>query len=293
MLISSCLAVAFDWTSAGAGLDIQVKVASGGTTYTGTIASGTYRILCGYGATAGGTTEPLADFLQVVAARLNVAILASGRTITVTLDTTGHVVIAIDSGTFDLNPKPYLTLLGFTDGVSFTGAGTYTATYQPKYLALMVSRYGGSRTVKRPGVWAVDDGGQSYGVQTSITTRRWEPTVDFVPRTPTVATAASLPATPCEPDEANASWTALGNRHGAWSWDDLFAVAGGKVCALSTDFQALRASTSSANTYALCAIDPALLTEHTWEPRDPAWPVFYRFTLPLIGYASPAIGTRS
>lgn len=292
MLISSCLAVAFDWTSAGAGADISAKVASGGTSYTGTIASGAYRVLCGYGATP-GTTEPLADFLQVVQAAINAGIVASGRTVTVTLNETGHVVIAIDSGTFDLNPKAFMTLLGFTSGVALTGAGTYTASNQPKYLALMVSRYGGSRTVKRPGVWAVDDGGQSYGVQTSIVTRRWQPTIDFVPRTPTVATAASSPATPCEPDEANADWTALGNRNGAWSWDDLLAVAGGKVCALSTDFQALRASTSSANTYALCTVDPALVTEHAYEPRDPAWPVYFRFMLPLIGYASPAIGTRS
>ena len=292
MLISSCLAVAFDWTSAGAGADISAKVASGGTSYTGTIASGAYRVLCGYGATP-GTTEPLADFLQVVQAAINTGIAGSGRTVTVTLDTTGHVVVAIDSGTFDLNPKPFMVLLGFASGVALTGAGTYTAENQPKYLGLAISRYGGSRSVRRPGVWATDDGGQSYGVASPIATRRWEPTIDFIPRTPTVASSVGSPATPCEPDEVNADWTALGARDGAWSWDDLLTAAGGKVCALSTDFQALRASTSSANTYALCTVDPSVLVEHAYEPRDPAWPVYFRFTLPLIGYASPAIGTRS
>jgi hypothetical protein len=289
--VTSALAVAFDWESAGAGLDFDVVVPSGGVIYGGTIDSGRYRVLLGTGGAAGGTSEPLADFLQVAEGAINAAIAATGRTATLTMGADGRVAVALNSGTFDLPGGAVAAILGFT--ATMTGAGAYTAPHAPKHLALMVSRYGGKRAVRTPGAWATDDAGFSYGVGSGVTTRRYGPTVDFVPRTPSVAAAVGTAATATEPDETGGLAT-LGDHAAPWTWDDVFATAGGQVCALAEgNFQALRAGTGGGATFALVTVDGAFLAAHEYEPRDPAWPVYYRFELPLTRLASPTYAARS
>lgn len=286
------LALTFSWATAGASADISIKV--GATTYTGGIASGDYRILLGYGATPGGTTEPLADFLQVVAARCTAALTGPGRTVTCTLGADGRVVLAVDSGTFDVNPKPFMDVLGFTPGVALTGAGSYTATYPPRYFATFIGRQGDGRQARVPGAWDTDEAGRVYGVTSGVVTRTESMEFTFLPTDTDLRASLAVDQTAWEPTAANYGTLGSTTLAAPWTVLDLLTTGGGKVWALAdANLQALRASTSSANRYHLGTVSPADLTAPRAPQQFPDWSAYRKLTLTFVVRSSSPTGTRS
>lgn len=276
------LASAFGWTAAAG--DISVKIPSGGTTYTAQIPTGTYRMLLGLGAE---------DFLQAFATAINTAIAATGRTLAVTLSATGHAVLAIDNNSaFDVNLTVGTRFLGFN--ASGVGAASHTGALHPFFAAFFQSLIGGDWRAETPGAFATDFDGRTYGVSSGVTRRRREVELAFIPRDPTYATSLATDATPAHPDDAYLGALGATGTARAWSLDDLFVAARGRLCAFAVgNYQDLRASTSSANRYHLVSLPPEVATGQVeFEEQVAGWPAWRRTRLPLVGYATTPTNTR-
>lgn len=281
VLVSAALAPSFSWVSAGTGLDLDVKI--GATKYTATIPTTDARILLGKGATA-GTAEPLPDFLQVVAAAINTAIVASGRTITVAMVETGRVSLTIDSGTFEagFNTAPVGAVLGFTTYLS--GAGTYTATYQPEHLALLTGCEGEEWRPSTPIAARTTIAGRQYGITSGVTREEAEFTFGFIPRAPDSLVATGAPQTPWHP--LDASLATIGSHALPWSIRDVIAQCLGRTCGFTRwKFQALRTSTTE--TYDLVSMDENDIATPRLKVQRRGWTEYVSWTVKLCRQQTP------
>lgn len=285
------LAPSFLWTSAGAGADLAVTI--GATPYTGTVATGSYRVLLGNGGAPGSTSEPLADFLQVVESALQSAIGGSGRTVSLALSpVTSLVTLAIDSGTFDVTPCNALTTLGFNS--LMTGAGSYVADYPPRYFLTFIGKQGSGRQATTPGAWDVDESGRAYGVTSAVTTRREELEFTFLPTDTDTRTSLGVYQSAWEPPASDYGTLASISVNRPWTALDVLRAGAGSVWAFADGtFQSLAGSTASVQRYFLGTVSPQDLTQ----PRAPQqygdWTAYRKLSLTFTVRSSTPTSTRS
>ena len=253
--VTSMLAAPFPWVTNPSGHDFTVTV--GGTPYSINVPSGTYRILLGKGGSGGGSTEPLADFLQVVSGVLNAA--GTGIAWSVTLDpTTGLLTLAAASA-FSLSGlyAPFYYLVGGW-GVA-SGVTSIRANYPPQYCAFFGGRESAGDWVDETTVAGSSrEDGLEYVLLSGAL--RWTDTQTWrwIPRDAATATSLGEVVTPWAPDPSFLATP--GNTTGArrWSLADLRQVAFGKVLGLARgNFAALCASTSGGDLYDLVTLPSA------------------------------------
>lgn len=273
-------ALAVPYSLAGETFNFKLD-GSTGTTRTPAIASTTDVYTC-----LGASTK---DALRILAAAIT-AELPGGVTVTVTLNSSGKVVIALTGDTFNswtLHASAIGATLGFTTAVT-SGSASVTADYPPKYLATFVEV---TRLVWTPvgqNTFSTTSGGLSYGYQSSTLLWTAEPTFGFIPRDPSFNDANTL-QTPFHP--ADASLSALGSHAVPWGVSDVLRHAGGKVCHLAIrNLQDLVSSTSEL--YYLVSVAGADLARPRIERQTGAWDKYLRWTVTLHRQTTPT-GTRA
>lgn len=281
MRISSALAVPFDWTSLGTGLDASFTIASVVYPVTVPTLAGARFLL------APSTTE----FIAHVLAAFNTGIVGSGRTFTLTMGEDARLVLAIDSGVFegaislDLN-----RVLGFLSiGIAIT---TTTADTPPWYFASFASITGGQFDPVASGAFEETAGGLVYGFAGTGTSYRTQRKVSFIPRTPAVRVARGDHQSAWWPDDAYIN--SLGSIAVAREWSilDVLRVARGALCSFALgNFQALRTSTSE--TFWQVYVGRTSIINPVTERHDESWPVYHRHDLSLVLPTTGAIDDRS
>ena len=221
--LSHALAPTFTFTSASP--DLRLTFASGASPVDVTVPTGTYRNVLGPSSGAG------ADFLRVLQGRINTALSGAGRgeTVAVTFSaTTGKVTLTMSGGSFScvFGSYPAATLLGFNATVSAVTSAT--ATYQPKYLALVGAREGGDFVEREPLVGRETASGSQSGWRSGITTWEDELIIPAIPRD--ASFIASYLQTPWQSEDLS---TTRGAGHLPFTVSDMLAVSLGKVVAFA------------------------------------------------------------
>ena len=278
--ISAVLAVPFALTSTS--FDFTIGV----TTYTATVAAGTYRI---------GLASSSADILRVVAAAMLAATPAvpGGMTLDVSLSDAGLATFTSNNA-FKLSTL-HSTLLGRILGVdTATGSAALVvaATRQPWYLALFCGLHGGAWKPSRSGARERTAGGVVYSFAGTLASYDREFAADLIPWGPTEAAEAECPATPFYPPPQYRE--ALGDTSTARVWGllDVWTAAqnaGASIgCALTLTWPTARTSTTE-------RYDVGSLAEDLLEPQrqDERWQRYlstrWSFVLPTSGQT----GTRA
>lgn len=280
--INTALAVPFTTTSETFSFVVGV------TTYTGTLAAGTYKVNLATSAT---------DALRVLAAAMLAAPGLLGAIPSITFDvtisaTTG--LVTIESNNAFKCTTLHSTTLGKVLG--FTAAGslalTDTGTRQPWYLALFVGAYGGVWQPRTPGGVERTAGGVVYSFSGSGTAYDRDLTVEFVPWTPTVVTEVGSPGTPAYPDDAYLSDLAgVGTSTRAWSLLDVLTAARNRQCSIAIGtWQTVVSSTSER--YHLPYLMPDGLDAEL-SRMDDRWPKYMSTRLSLVLPTSSATATRA
>jgi len=255
------------------------------TTFTATVAAGTYRI---------NLASSSADILRVLqAAMLAAPGLPGDVTIAVAIDgDTGLVGIACSVAITltDLHSTLLGRILGFA--ASDPANLTQTAARQPWYLALFCGLHGGAWKPSRSGARERTAGGVTYSFAGTLTSYDRELAADLIPWGPTEATEAECPATPFYPLPQYRE--ALGDTSTARVWGllDVWTAAqnaGASIgCALTLTWPTARTSTTE-------RYDVGSLAEDLLEPQrqDERWQRYlstrWSFVLPTSGQT----GTRA
>lgn len=279
MKITSAMAATFDWTSAGAGLDgtLRIHAGDGDTDYPLTVATKADTRIC--------LAAPASEFLAHVESEWNSDIAASGRTISLSLDENGRVVLAIDSGTYDYTPSATLGVILGLQGAA--NVSTHTADTQPPHLAFFVSLSGGAWRPVIAGSAEVTEGGRVYSVVASGTSWRRTMRARWVPADPTVRATLSTWATPMRPDIDSLDAVGDTSTGRSFSLADFAHLCRNSVVAFAaSNFQLLRGGSSTERYYlghlgpdATVALDPA-----RYDAQWPAWEeVDIDFVLPTTG----------
>ena len=278
--ISAVLAVPFTLTST------SFEFIIGATTYTATVAAGTYRI---------GLASSSADILRVVAAAILAATpsVPGGMTMDVSLGDTGKVVFTSNNA-LKLTTL-HSTLLGRilgVDAATSVAALVVTAERQPWYLALFCGLHGGAWKPLRSGASERTAGGVVYSFAGTLTSYDRELAADLIPWGPTEATEAECPATPFYPLPQYREALGVTSTARVWGLLDVWVAAqnaGASIgCALSTTWQTARTSTTE-------RYDVGSLAADVLEPQrqDERWARYlstqFSFVLPTSGQT----GTRA
>lgn len=279
MKITSAMAATFDWTSAGAGLDgtLRIPAGGGGTDYPLTVPDKADTRIC----LASETDE----FLAHVESQWNTSITASGRSVSLSLDEHGRVVLAIDSGTYEYLPSTTLGVLLGLQGAA--NVATHTADTQPPHMAFFTSISGGAWRPVIAGGAEVTEGGRVYSVVASGTSWRRTMRARWVPADPTVRATLSTWATPMRPDIDSLDAVGDVSTGRSFSLADFAHLSRNSLVAFAaSNFQALRGGSSTERYYlgylgpdATVALDPA-----RYDAQWPAWEeVDIDFVLPTTG----------
>lgn len=279
MKITSAMAATFDWTSAGAGLDGTLRIPAGGagTDYPLTVAT--------KAATRIVLAAPAVEFLSHVESEWNTAIAASGRTISLSLDENGRVVLAIDKGTYEYSPSAMLGVILGLQGAA--NVATHTADTQPPHIAYFVSLSGGSWRPVVAGCAEVTEGGKVYTIAASGTSWRRTMRARWVPADPTTRTTLGTWATPMRPDVDSLGAVGDTSSGRVFSLVDFAHLCrNGEVAFAASNFQALRGG-SSTERYYLGYLGPDATTSLAPERYDAQWPAWEEveldFVLPTTG----------
>lgn len=279
--LRSMLAVPFTTTAE----TFTVQMQSTGSSYTATIAAGTYRV---------NLAPSASDALRVLAAALNAAPgLPGGVVFAATIDATTGLVSVTCNATFKLGTL-HSTLLGKVLGYT-TPMGAYalveTATRQPWYCAFFAGLYGGQWTPRRSGARERTAGGVVNSFAGTLTSYDRELTAEVVPWDPSVVTAESLTTTPFYPSpEYLGDVAGIGTATRVWGLVDVWAAAQNGACALAIgDWQTQRTSTTARYFLGYLAND----VPENVNRQDEKWQAFltlgFGFVLPTTG----ATGTRA
>lgn len=281
--ITSALAPTFRWAQTDGTL--RVSFDAGSPDHIDVeLATGTYRMHLGPTSGAGK------DFIRAVAAAINSAIAAEGRSeiCTLTMGADGHVVFEWSTTGVSVDTNPILAMMGFPAG----GAGTLVGAYAPRYLALMIAQSGGVWQPVQTGATDVTSAGRPYTIGEVTTAFTKRPKVDFIPRDPEAADEADgCPATPWYPDRA--LWGTLGDTSTVrrWSWLDVLRASANVECAVTLgDWQDLLTSTT--RRYDLVRIGKASVRNPKPERQDDRWDRWYRHDLELWLPDGAPSGTR-
>ncbi len=276
--LRSALAVPFTWTSAGAGSDFSIAFPSGASPVTGTVATGTYSMVLAPSAS---------DFLRVVAAALNAAMVGAGRaeTFAVTMGTDSRVTVALSAGTFSTTWALAFKWLGYTGNAA--GVASSKAPAPPLHFATFISRVsnGWSPMTAVAGAETLD--GRGYGVTAAVNREEDDVRFDFIPLDPTTRTAMSLDQTPWEP----AIGSTFGSHLGQWSIRDVLATAPAKTCTAALgNFQTIIASTTERYSYVTLPFSEAGKPRR--ERQREGWDAYVVWTVRLLRQQTQT-GTRA
>lgn len=279
--LQSMLAVPFTLTASD-----SIAIVISGTTYTATVAAGTYRVNLATSAT---------DAIRVLQAALNAApSLPGGVSFAVALDgDTGLVTITCTGATCKL-PDLYNSVIGCALGFSVTltsyATSTFTATRQPWYVAWFSGLYGGVWQAKRSGAIERTAGGVVYGFAGTLATEEREFTAEVVPWSPELCAQEGLYTTPARPSEAYSTDLAgTSTKARAWGLTDVWTAAQNGLCALAVgDWQTQRSSTSDRYFLGYVADTLPELTR-----ADDRWQAFVTTKLRFVRPTSGASGTRA
>lgn len=281
MKLSSAMAATFDWVSAGTGLDgtLRIHAGDGDTDYPLTVPSKSDTRIC--------LAPPAEEFLAAVETAWNADIAASGRSISLSLDELGRVVLAIDSGTYEYTPSATLGVLLGLQGAA--NVATHTADTQPPHLAFFASLSGGAWRPVVAGGAEVTEGGVVYAIVATGTSWRRTMRARWIPANPTVRATLGVWSTPMRPDADNLGAVGDTSSGRVFSLCDFAHLARNSVVAFAaSNFQLLRGGSSTERYYlgylapdALLALDPARYDPHwtAWEECD------LGFVLPTSGAA--------
>lgn len=277
--ITAALAVPFVLTSTS--FEFMVDA----TTYTATVAAGTYRV---------NLAPSASDILRVLQAAMMAAPGLPGD-VEITVAISGETgLVSITSSSAITLTDLHTTLLGRVLGfdASDPSALTQTADRQPWYLALFCGLHGGAWTPKRSGARERTAGGVSYSFAGTLTSYDREFTAALIPWGPTEASEAECPATPMYPLPQYREALGVTSTARVWGLLDVWVAAqnaGASIgCALSTTWQTARTSTTE-------RYDLGSLASDLLEPmrQDPRWQRYlstmWEFILPTSGQT----GTRS
>lgn len=281
MRLTSAMAATFDWESAGAGLDgtLRIHAGGGGTDYPLTVAdkADTRLVLA----------APASEFLAHVESQWNTSIAASGRSVSLSLDEHGRVVLAVDSGTYEYTPSATLGVVLGLQGAA--NVGTHTADTQPPHLAFFTSISGGAWRPVISGGAEVTEGGVVYAICATGTSWRRTMRARWIPADPTVRATLGVWSTPMRPDADSLGAVGDTSSGRVFSLCDFAHLArNGVVAFAASNFQLLRGGSSTERYYlgylapdTLLALDPARF--------DPQWPAWEEcdlgFVLPTSGAA--------
>lgn len=287
LTINAALAVAFSWTSAGAGADLSVVFASGTSPVGVTLATGTYR------PALAPTSGSVVELLRAVQSALNSAVSGAGRSevFTVALNAAGKVVVSA-TGAFKIAWASFALgrILGFDTSMA-SAATSITATFQPWYLGYAVGAFGGRWESRRPLSGEETCSGDVYAFGAGAWTHSREWTLELVPRTPEDATAQECPGTPWWPSAQYINSLGETGTARAWSWVDLAAAATNAECAWTDEWTTVSASTTER--FYVCKAGMPFLRAPQEDPIDETWPVYRRARLPLRLPSSSATSTRA
>lgn len=257
-----------------------------GTTYTATVAAGTYRV---------NLASSSADILRVVAAAMLAApALPGGVTFDVTLDSTTGLV-TIDSNTLFKLSTLHSTLLGRILGIDVptpAPALVVTATRQPWYLALFCGLHGGAWTPRRSGARERTAGGVVYSFAGTLASYDREFAADLIPWGPTEAAEAECPATPFYPLAQYREALGDTSTSRAWGLLDVWTAAqnaGASIgCALTLTWPTARTSTTE-------RYDVGSLAADLLEPQrqDERWQRYLSTRFGMVLPTSGQTGTRA
>lgn len=288
---TSAIAVTFAWTAAPACWRITI----GGTPYDVDVGALAAARMC-LGLDAGGSpgTNGAVDFVRYVLAKINSAVVASGRTFTLTFGADDRLTLAVDSGTFNLS---HLTTAGLllSRVLGWVGGGTNIASREaldpPWYLATFIALGGGLWLPKQAGAAARDAAGRTYRFGASTTHYERTLSASMIPLSPQVCSDTGCHATPLLPAPAYLHDLGGTGTQRRWSLADVIHAAGNTPCALTLHrWQDLAVSGATDVDYFegyLGELD--LLHESEARRRDELWEAFatrpLTFLLPGIGEA--------
>lgn len=276
---SGAIAVGFTWTSPGAVGTVTI----GGVDYSVTVPSiANTRVLL---APSGE------EWLAHVAAAINTAVAASGRSFTLTLDDDGRAVLEVDVGVFNLALLASINVrLGFLP--SATGAGSITADTPPPHLVLFLSLSGGTWQPRQAGGARRTTGGRVYAIAATGTSWDRSLRATLIPADPTARAEAGTWCTPVRPaDEYMGSLgdLAIGRE---WSMLDAWQLARNANCALAVaNFQQLRTSTSER--YWVGQLGPKTLLSPMLARLREDWTRYESTELEFVLPTQGASGTRA
>lgn len=286
-LCSTALAPAFDWTSAGVGLDGSIKI--GSTTYPLTLPSRTNaRMVLGVApAVPPSASVAGVDFVQYVAGWLTSAIAATGLSVQWAVANSGVVTLQLSSGgAFTLTLSATLdALLGAINGTGTSRTGTYA----PKHLAVFVSREGRGWASREAIAVREDASGAQHGVRSGVVHEEDEFRFEFLPLDPVMAAALSEVATPWHP--AATALTTIGAHACPWSVRDVLKQALARpVGFASGNWDVVRADVSQA--YDLVTIVGEEQKKPRVEYQVPGYEGLIAWTAKLLRRSTPT-ATRS
>lgn len=285
---ASALAVEFAWT--GSSPDLTITIAA--TPYTVTIPTASRcRPVLGRSPSAwGGDPTLCVDFVRHVESAINTAVLASGRTFTLTIDVdTGLLTLAVDSGTFTL---AWNALAGrYRTGLpAQTGVATIVGQWPPWGLVLLGSVYAVTRAPVNVGGEASTAGGDCFAFAGTATSFLLDAIADFIPRDPDLASAESCPWTALYPQAGYLDQVGAINAGRAWSLLDALEASRSKgvAFALSTWRDVYDSTTER---YLVGGLRETLTP--TLERRSPSHEMWWRWQLRGTILASGAEDTRA
>lgn len=271
---TTALAPTFSWTSGGTDLTITIS----GTPYAVTVPTiaATRFLLAG----------SAAEFMAHVESAINAAVLASGRTFTLTMRADGRIRLVDGSGQFTLS-----TSLAFNRLMGFFANGTYhhvDSDSPPWHFAMLGSVSGGVWAPMQSGGFEVTAGGGVFGFAGTRTCYRRDLTCEFIPWDEAVRSARG--------DEVSSMWPNLayiGDLAGTgvtrpWSLLDVLQAARNVDCGLALgNFQTVRTSTSEP--FYVCRVAPGSLLSPEITRQSDRWPVYVGHklgvVLPTAGYS--------
>lgn len=291
-LASHALAPEFTYTSAGAGLDVELSFTAGTSPVGVTIPTGTYRM---------ALAPSASDLLRVIATAINAASAGAGHTndvVSLTVDANGTAVYTFTGG-----------VSGECDGVAFSTSLqrilAFASSFGPPidnsyvvrgsrpvwHLALLTAATGPYWQPMQAGGAEQTTGGRVYAIASTLTSWQRSLKVHFQPTTPALRASHGCDATAMYPAEEYMD--ALGSTTTAREWSvlDVLYSARNALCGYTSSWGTARTSTSESIWRVYVAPD-SLLSTRT-ELLRPEWLAFCEWELGLVAPSTTPTETRA
>lgn len=282
------LAPGFTHTSAGGGGDIFLAPADIFDAVIVAIPTALYRMCLAPSAS---------DFLRVIVAAINAALVIAGSAVVVALTLSDDGVVKLlfsgDVSTFEFTTTLVARRLGFAAGVLVPVTyRTLTGTRPVWHLALLTAATGPRWQAVQPGGAERTTGGRVYSVAASFTS--WDRTlkVHMLPSTPDAKAATSSDATPMYPDES--AFDALGSTATArmWSVFDVLRSARNVQCGLAIG-NWLTVKSSTSERYWIADVGAGSILGQKTTPLNENWGAYEEIELSVVAPSSTPGGTRA